>query len=215
MSPRSSATTFKPASASSLARMPPVQPRPTITTSTSLSFVAMCRPPSAHVRNADRIIGERLVLEFFDVLPMHRDRTREADQLPSGLVAIAAMDRVGEHAFNHGLIGHGPELAHRKPALEVDAAGREPLQHLLALRFSELVEALVVGLTAVRIRGSDAGAIELRRCQRQLVALARHALLPRALHIEAVTVAPRARKRAVDVDVDADVGALGAQFVGR
>src|SRR5258705_11460248 len=95
MSPRSSATTLSPASVSSFARMPPVQPRPTITTSTSLSFVAMCRPPSAHVRNADRFIGERLVLELLDVLPMHRDRAREADQPPAGLVAVAAMDRVG------------------------------------------------------------------------------------------------------------------------
>src|ERR1700716_557849 len=114
MSPRSSATPFNPASTSSFARMPPVQPRPTITTSTSLSFVAMCCPPSAHVRNADRIIGERLVLEFFSVLPMHRDRAWKADQPPAGLVAVAAMDRVGKHAFDDGLIDHGPELARGK-----------------------------------------------------------------------------------------------------
>src|SRR5215467_10758721 len=173
MSPRSSATTLSPASVSSLARMPPVQPRPTMTTSTSLSFVAMCCPPSAHVRNADRIIGERLVLVSLDVLAMHRDRAREADQPPAGLVAVTAMDRVGEHAFDHGLIHHGPELAHRKPALEIDAAGCEPLQHLLALGLGELIEALAVGLAAVRVGGGDAGAIELRRSQRQLIALAR------------------------------------------
>src|SRR6185369_4170240 len=203
MSPRSSATTFKPASVSSFARMPPVQPRPTITTSTSLSFVAMCRPPSAHVRNADRIIGERLVLEFLDVLTMHRDRAREADQPPAGLVAVAAMDRVGEHALHHALINHCPELARRQPAVEVDAAARKCDQHLLTLRFGELVEALVaVGLAAVRVGGGNAGAIELRGRQRQLIALARLALLPRALHIEAVAVAPGASERAVDVDVD-------------
>src|SRR5690349_18193734 len=203
MSPRSSATTFKPASVSSFARMPPVQPRPTITTSTSLSFVAMCRPPSAHVRNADRFFGERLVLDFLDLLRMHRDRAREADQPPAGLVAIAAMDRVGEHAFDHALIHHGPELAHRKPAVEIDAAGREPLQHLLTLSFGELIEALVaVGLAAVRVGGGDAGAIELRRRQRQLVALARLAFLPWALHVEAVAIAPGARECAIDVDVD-------------
>src|SRR5437899_9372091 len=130
MSPRSSATTLSPASVSSLARMPPVQPRPTITTSTSLSFVAMCRPPSAHVRNADGIIGERLVLEFLDVLAMHRDRAREADQPPAGLVAVAAMDRISEHAFHHGLIHHGPELAHGEPAVKSDAAARKRDQHL-------------------------------------------------------------------------------------
>ena len=42
--PRSNATTLRPASVSSLARMPPVQPRPTMTTSTSPSFVVMARP---------------------------------------------------------------------------------------------------------------------------------------------------------------------------
>src|SRR5262249_6693048 len=215
MSPRSSATTLSPASVSSLARMPPVQPRPTITTSTSLSFVAMCRPPSAHVRNADRFIGERLVFEFLDVLAMHRDRAREADQPPAGLVAVAAMDRVGEHALHHGLINHGPELARRQATVEVDAAARECDQHLLALCFAELVEALVVGLAAMRIGGGDAGAIELRGRQRQLITLARHATLPWALHVEAIAIAPGARERAVDIDVDADVGALRAQFVGR
>src|SRR5215468_626218 len=158
MSPRSSATTFNPASVSSFARMPPVQPRPTITTSTSLSFVAMCRPPSAHVRNADRFIGERLVFEFLDILAMYRDRAREADQPPAGLVAVAAMDRIGEHTLHHGLVHHGPELARRQAAVEGDAAARERDQHLLALRFGELIEALGVGLAAMRIRGRDAGA---------------------------------------------------------
>src|SRR6266545_3805822 len=199
MSPRSSATTFNPASASSFARMPPVQPRPTITTSTSLSFVAMCRPPSAHVRNADRIIGERLVLEFLDVLTVHRDRAREADQPPAGLVAVAAMDRVGEHALHHGLINHGPELACRQAAVKGDAAARKRDQYLLTLGFGELIEALAVGLAAMRVGGGDAGAIELRRGQRQLVALAWRALLPRALHIKAAAIAPGARERAVDV----------------
>ncbi len=65
------------------------------------------------------------------------------------------------------------------------------------------------------VGGLDAGAIELRGRERQLVALARHALLPRPLHVEAVAVAPGARERAVDEDVDADVGALGAELVGR
>src|SRR5262245_16829910 len=216
MSPRSSATTLSPASASSFARMPPVQPRPTMTTSTSLSFVAMCRPPSAHVRNADRFIGERLVLEFLDVLAMHRDRAREADQPPAGLISIAAMDRVGEHTLHHGLVHHGPELACRQSAIEGDAAARKCDQHVLTLRFGELVEAFViVGFAAVRVGGGDAGAIELCWRQRQLIALARLALLPGALHVEAVALAPGAREGTVDIDVDADVGALRAELVSR
>ena len=67
----------------------------------------------------------------------------------------------------------------------------------------------------MRVGGRDAGAIELRGRERQLVALARRAELPRALHVEAVALAPGAGERAVDVDVDAEIGALGAELVGR
>src|SRR6267142_805892 len=45
MPPRSSATTLRPASASSFDRIPPVQPRPTTTTSTSFKRVAMAPSP--------------------------------------------------------------------------------------------------------------------------------------------------------------------------
>jgi hypothetical protein len=45
--------------------MPPVQPSPTMTTSTSLSFGAMAfSVPSAHVGNADGIGGVFLVANF-------------------------------------------------------------------------------------------------------------------------------------------------------
>src|ERR1700761_5470452 len=103
MLPRSSATTFMPASVSSLARIPPVQPRPTMTTSTSLSLVTMA-PPSAQIRDAERFCREWLAAIVRDVIAMHGDRAGEADDRPAGLVAVAAVDRVGIHAFDHGLI---------------------------------------------------------------------------------------------------------------
>src|SRR3982074_836372 len=106
MAPRSSATTFNPASVNSFARMPPVQPSPTMTASISFNFVTMS--PSlerfalyisllwrmifseksaafrdhalAHVRDADGIAGEFLVAVLLDVLPMHCDRAGESDQ---------------------------------------------------------------------------------------------------------------------------------------
>src|ERR1700687_2384086 len=151
MSPRSRATTFSPASVNSFARMPPVQPSPTMTASTSFNlvtmssslepchlsvgvciFFALAHDPSgqargqtcpksratfrdhalAHVRDAYGIVGEFLVAIFFDVLPMHRDRSGESDQPPARLVAVAAVDRVREHAFHYGLIQRGPEHAH-------------------------------------------------------------------------------------------------------
>src|SRR5262245_52002030 len=108
MPPRSSATTFSPASLSSLDRMPPVQPSPTTTTSTSFSLVAMSSS-SAQIRDAEDVGGVFLAAIFFDVLAMHRNHAREADHFPAGLVAVAAVDRVGEHALHHGLVDGGPE----------------------------------------------------------------------------------------------------------
>ena len=64
------------------------------------------------------------------------------------------------------------------------------------------------------VGGFDAGAIELRGRERHLVALARQAGFPRPLHVEAFALAPSAGERAVDVDIDADVGAFGRKLVG-
>src|ERR1700692_1573470 len=61
----------------------------------------------------------------------------------------------------------------------------------------------------------DAGTIELRRRQRQLVTLARAALFPRSLHVQPLALAPGAGERAVDVNVDAEIGALRADLVRR
>src|SRR5690348_4166178 len=116
------------------------------TTSTSFSFVTISFPLT-HVRDAERRIGgELLVLVLLDVLAMHRDRAGKADQPPAGLVAVAAVDRVGEHALHHGLIERRPEHAHRHTALERDLRGREADQHLLALLTAQPVERLAVGL---------------------------------------------------------------------
>src|SRR4030095_12582707 len=102
--------------------MPPVQPRPTTTASTSLSFVTISPPPLAHIRDAERSVGELLVAIALDVLAMHGDGTREADQLPARFVAIAAIDRVGEHALHHALIHHGTETATGQATRELDLA---------------------------------------------------------------------------------------------
>src|SRR5438067_1707400 len=137
IAPRSSATTFSPASASSLLKIPPVQPSPTTTTSTSFSFVTMTRPrpcrkrvPTlpghalAHVRDAERIVGgEFLTPVFLHILAMHCDRARKADQLPARLVAVAAVDRGGKQAFDHGLIERGPQQPNRESAVERDRRG--------------------------------------------------------------------------------------------
>src|ERR1700710_2263208 len=128
-----------PASVSSLARMPPVQPSPTMTTSTSLSFVVMARP-STHVRDAERLVREWFAAILLDVIAMHRDHAGKADDGPARLVAVAAVDRVGIHAFDHGLIQRRPERARRQPIVERDFSGRQADQHFLALRVLDAVE---------------------------------------------------------------------------
>src|ERR1700761_5566624 len=166
MPPRSSATTFMPASVNSLARIPPVQPRPTMTTSTSLSFVVMAGP-STHVRDAERLVRKWLAAKRFDVVAMHRDDAGKADDRPARLVAVAAIDWIGIHAFDHRLVQRGPERPDRQAAVELDLAGRQADQHFLALRRFNAVERLAISLAAMGVGRLDAGAIELRGCQRQ------------------------------------------------
>src|SRR6185295_804724 len=128
-----------PASVSSLARMPPVQPNPTMTTSTSLSFVVMASS-SAHVRDAKRLVRERLAAVLLDVIAMHRDDAGKADDGPARFVAVAAVDQLGIHAFDHGLIQRRPGRAHRHPVVEQYLAGGQAEQYLLALRRLDPVE---------------------------------------------------------------------------
>src|SRR5262245_12995168 len=213
--PRSRATTFSPASVNSFASMPPVQPKPTMTTSTSFILVAMSSSVSAHVRDAERIRDVFLVAKLLDVLIVHGDHSGEADDLPARLVAVTAIDRVGKHAFHHGLIHRGEENARGRSVFESNLAGLETQEKLFALALGDLVETLAVGLDAERVGGRNAGAIQLRGRERKLIALARQAQLPRALHVEALPFAPATGKRAIDIDVDADVSALGRQRVGR
>src|SRR5438445_11074052 len=89
--------------------MPPVQPRPTMTTSTSFILVAMSSSDSTHVRDAERIDGVFLVAKLLDVLIMHDDNSKKADDLPTRLVPVATVDRIKEHAFHDGLIHRGEE----------------------------------------------------------------------------------------------------------
>src|SRR5262249_41699647 len=106
---------------SSFARMPPVQPRPTMTASTSFNFVAILLP-SAHVRDADGVRGEGLIAISLDVLAMHRDHAGETDQPPARLVAVATVDRIREHPFHPCLIEGGQEHAQGKPMVEAPLA---------------------------------------------------------------------------------------------
>src|SRR5262249_9805430 len=119
MPPRSSATTFKPLSVNSFERMPPVQPRPTITTSTSFILVAMSSSVLTHVGDAERIGGVFLVTKLLDILRMQSDNSGKPDYLPTRLIAVAAIDRVGEHTFHDRLIHHAEKNPHGRSVFEL------------------------------------------------------------------------------------------------
>src|SRR5207244_10723195 len=106
---------------------------------------------------------------LLDVLIVHRDHAGEADQLPARLVAVAAVDRVGEHALHDVLVQRGEENARGRPVFESDLAGPETQEKLLALALADLVEALAVGLAAERAGGGHARAVQPRRRARALM----------------------------------------------
>src|SRR5262249_41049113 len=132
--PRSSTAILSPVGPSSLARMPPVQPMPTMTTSTGGSLVAMVRAPSGHVLDAGGIGDVPVaVAVFLGVLGVVRQHAGEADHLPGGLILVAAVDRVREHPLHHVLIERDEERAARQIAGERDLAASEILEERLLL----------------------------------------------------------------------------------
>src|SRR5216684_4556673 len=117
--------------------MPPVQPSPAMTTSTSFSLVAMSFPPSTHVRDAHGVDRVFLVAILLDILVVHGDDPGEADHLPTRLVAVAAVDRVREHALHDVLVHRREENARGRPVFERHLAGSQSQEELLALARSD------------------------------------------------------------------------------
>src|SRR5438876_7204582 len=96
--PRSSPTTLRPVLVNSRARIEPVQPIPTMTASTSFKRVAMAIAPSRKVGDRLRLDEIALVAILIDAVGVERGQARIADHLPGRLVAVAAIDRIGEEA---------------------------------------------------------------------------------------------------------------------
>src|SRR5687767_5925624 len=155
MPPRSSPTTLRPALVSSRARMLPVQPMPTTTASTSFSTVTIARSSSRKVRDGLRFGFIFLVEIGLDLFAVASRQTREADHLPCRLVAIAAIDRIGEKPLHREL----EQLVEEHRALEARELGRARLQRLHRLHplgLVQAVEVLVVGFPRPFVRGFDA-----------------------------------------------------------
>src|SRR5262245_24257214 len=89
--------TFMPALASSAARMPPVPPTPTMTTSVfSVAMVLASRPglQTGHRQPREGLLALHVGLGEGGL------RAGKADEPPAGKVLVAAIDRIGKHAFD-------------------------------------------------------------------------------------------------------------------
>ena len=124
------ATTSRPSSVSSCARIEPVQPSPMMTT----SFVAACAPclasglvgvHSAAPDDADGRMGIALVVTA-DPVAVIVTGAREADHLPRAHVAIAAVDRIGEKSLLH-VLEQALEERLAVDAVELERAALEAL----------------------------------------------------------------------------------------
>src|ERR1700722_19160651 len=79
--PRSSATTFQPASQSCCPIMAPVQPNPTSTASTGFRVVVISSLPTGSPLESDRGKGHRLAVARYPILVLIVG-TRKPDHLP-------------------------------------------------------------------------------------------------------------------------------------
>src|SRR5438105_3363843 len=227
--PRSRPTTCNPASASSLARMVPLRPTPTTTASTGFNRVAMSvLSHQKHMLGMAVLVEHRFILQnvedrhrqrvvwhavLLDVLRIDGRYAREAHQLPADLLAVAAVDRIGEEAFD-GVVEKQAEEKSRRHRLERKLALFERMQHLVLLRGGELVEGFAVLLRARRIDVGNRGAVGLLRRERRLIALLRRAFGVRSLAVHLRHRAPAAEELLVDEIGDARLLRPGAEFIG-
>ena len=91
----------------------------------------------------------------------YRLRAREADQAPAGEVLVAAVDRVGEHAFHRVRAHSVEECLCRRPDELRRFALFERGDGFVLLRRSEPAERLAVGLGAMGVELRDAAPVEV------------------------------------------------------
>src|SRR5262245_49460283 len=205
--PRSRPTTVKPAIVSSLASIAPVSPTPMTTQSTSFSFVTMAL--------SSREVGDRLglgdvalVAILVDLVGVGRGQAGIAEHAPRCLVAIAAVDGIGEEPL-HGNLQQALEEESGVEAVELGLASLHRGQGFRALLRGKQIERLAVGLARPLVRGPHTGNEELVRREWQLIALLRSSFQERAGAVHLGAAAPGACKLPVD---EGDAAALRARW---
>src|SRR5262245_34134901 len=175
---------------------------------------SLAQPFLRKIRDRLRLDEIALVAILIDAVGVERRQARIADHLPGRLVAIAAMDRIGEEALHHQVDERVEEL----PAIKLSKlglAGFKRLERVLALLRAEPMEVLAMRLAHPVVGCRNADSHELARRQWQLIAVLGLAFAerPRAIELGATTEA--AGELAIDEDDHATVGARGRQFIGR
>src|SRR5206468_5634961 len=196
--PRSRPTTSSPALVSSRARIAPVQPMPTMTASASFNRVAIATA-SGKICDRLRLRDVTLVAVGIDFVGINGGKTGETDHLPCNLVAIAAIDRIGEEALH----GDGEELIEERTGIEVPKLGPSFLHCfdcLHALGGREEIEILAVGLPCPGVGGGNSRGEKFPRCERKLIALLGLAFVQRTAPIHFSAAAPGAPELAVNKD---------------
>src|SRR5580692_1138763 len=125
--PRSSATTFKPASQSCCPMMAPVQPKPTNTASTGLRVVAILSLPARAALESDRGERYRLAVASYPILVVVVSPWK-ADHFPRAHVLVAAIDGIGKVALFGILQKHGKKRFGVDAAIELHIAALQSLQ---------------------------------------------------------------------------------------
>src|SRR5215469_1725747 len=143
---------------------PPTAPMPTMTT--SVFSIAMVRAlPSCPLgvgpglQPGDGHAGKRLFARKVGAR-VEELCAREADELPAGEVLVAAVDRVGEHAF-HGMGAQSVEERLRGRECELARLALfQRADHFVLLGGAELHERLVVGFAAISVELGEAAPVE-------------------------------------------------------
>src|SRR2546423_8847302 len=153
--------TRMPALLSSAARMPPAPPTPTMTI--SVFSVAILRPAAQRfglrLQSHHRRAGEGLFALELGLTEL-RLRAREADKPPAREVLVAAIDRVGEHAF-HGVSAQRVEKTLRtRPGKAFCLPRFQRGDHRVLLCRRRQRETGIVGFAAIGIELNEPVAIK-------------------------------------------------------
>src|SRR5262249_4523754 len=140
-----------------------------------------------------RLNAVSLVAIFIEQLGVDGRQTRIADQLPAGLVAIAAIDWIGEVSFH----GDGEQRLEELLAVEIGKLGLAAFQFFqrsFSLFWREPIKILAKLFPRPLIDRENTRAEKLPRRERKLIAVLGFAFAERSAAIELRARTPGARK---------------------